>query len=301
MTLSQWLDANRYKVLSFDGHPENAGQCVQAVCFYARDVLGLPVIYGNAADWWYSNKYDDRYVRIAYKPGAVIPPGAIVVWDRDLPNSGGYGHVAVMLGSAESGKFISIDSNWNGKYLHYVTHDYRYVKGYLIPRVAAVVPKPKGEPMIADTDNEYARWQKLGWHVRGRNLTRQEFKNSAVGRSWLQAIEILEDSDEADRTQVAQEIGIVAKRDNWEGQIYAGQALAKALDGQVKELKVIADNLKADDDRDKQLINTQVMKIAALTAELQNQGTAKVTVAKPAHNWFVTMLAKMAAGTSKKA
>ncbi len=74
--------------------------------------------------------------------------------------------------------------------------------------------------MIQDTDHEYGRWNKLGYQIRGRGLSRDEFRASAVGRTWLSAIEILSDNKEADTTTRAQEIGQMAVRDNWEGQIY---------------------------------------------------------------------------------
>ena len=57
------------------------------------------------------------------------------------------------------------------------------------------------EMPIKDTDAEYSRWKKTIMQIRGRtndNVTRQEFRNAAVGRTWLQALEILSDNPEAD-------------------------------------------------------------------------------------------------------
>lgn len=86
--------------------------------------------------------------------------------------------------------------------------------------------------MIQDTDLEYARWEKLGRQIRRRSLTRQEFRDSAVGRTWLQAVEILSDDEEANEAAKDQEVGFVARRDNWEGQIY----------GLIAELKQMPQN-----------------------------------------------------------
>lgn len=87
-----------------------------------------------------------------------------------------------------------------------------------------------GEDMpIPDADNYYWRYgQKLSTFVRGRQLSREEFRKALVGVSDLRAVEILSDDPEADRTQHAQEVGQLALRDNWQQQIYDLQA---ALNG----------------------------------------------------------------------
>ena len=76
-----------------------------------------------------------------------------------------------------------------------------------------------GEVMIQDYDNEFARWNKLFYQIRGRNATREEFRNSAVGKTWLRAMEILSDSPEADAATDYQNGGKVAKDGRWEQQI----------------------------------------------------------------------------------
>lgn len=74
---------------------------------------------------------------------------------------------------------------------------------------------------IPDADNYYWRYgQKLATFVRGRQLSRAEFRQHLVGKSDLTAVEILSDDPEADRTQQAQEVGQLAIRDNWQQQIY---------------------------------------------------------------------------------
>ncbi|WP_160665197.1 M23 family metallopeptidase [Pseudarthrobacter sp. ATCC 49987] len=104
-----------------------------------------------------------------------------------------------------------------------------------------------GEAMIQDTDNEYGRWHKLGYQIRGRNLTREEFRKSAVGRTWLTALEILSDNTESDTATHAQEIGQVAIRDDWAGQIYGLIDQLKAMPQNTseseKKLQTIKDAL----------------------------------------------------------
>lgn len=51
-------------------------------------------------------------------------------------------------------------------------------------------------------------------------MSRDEFRKHIVGLTWLRFIEVLVDgSSEAAAAQQAQEVGQVAVRDNWQGQI----------------------------------------------------------------------------------
>ncbi|WOI86004.1 hypothetical protein [Rhodococcus qingshengii] len=95
-----------------------------------------------------------------------------------------------------------------------------------------------GDEMISDKDNEYWRWNKLGQQIRGRSLTRAEFRKSAVGKTWLRAMEILSDDKEADKATDAQTVGAMAVKDKWQQQIYDLRAALNksnaALDAAVK-------------------------------------------------------------------
>jgi hypothetical protein len=91
-----------------------------------------------------------------------------------------------------------------------------------IARIEAECDKfRKGEPMINDVDNEYWRWAKAAKQIRGRDLSREEFRVAAVGKTWLQAIEILSDSTEADANVDYSQWGRIAKNDGWDKQIHA--------------------------------------------------------------------------------
>lgn len=87
----------------------------------------------------------------------------------------------------------------------------------------------KGEVMINDSDGEYLRINALMVDLRGRQLTRDEFRKFIVGQTWLKAVEIIQDSPEAQATRRAQEIGVVAIRDNWQGQIETLKKLSDEL------------------------------------------------------------------------
>lgn len=96
-----------------------------------------------------------------------------------------------------------------------------------------------GSLVIPDTDAYYWRYgQKLAERLRGRQLTREEFRIHLVGKTDLRAIEILSDDPEADRIQEAQNVGVVALRDNWQGQI-------GTLQGQLSEVRQALANEQA--------------------------------------------------------
>ncbi|MDR6794747.1 hypothetical protein J2X12_004238 [Pseudarthrobacter oxydans] len=100
----------------------------------------------------------------------------------------------------------------------------------------------KEEDMIKDTDLEYARWEKLGQQIRGRSLTREEFRSSAVGLTWLKALEVLSDDPESDQALKDQGLGQLARRDDWEGQIHSltAQLKGKPQDASEAEKKLQA-------------------------------------------------------------
>lgn len=90
-----------------------------------------------------------------------------------------------------------------------------------------------GGSVIPDLDNYYWRYgQDLATKLRGRQLTREEFRRHLVGKTDLQAIEILSDDPEAKTVQQWQEVGRVAVKDKWEQQIYDLQAKLKAAQTQ---------------------------------------------------------------------
>jgi hypothetical protein len=232
MTLTEFITAytGRTDILYNKSDPTLTNQCVQLVAFYVDQVLNKPVIWADAAKW-FSNQ-DTDYYRVQYMLGLMPPVGSLVVWNSALPNSDGAGHIAIMV-SGNPNTFTSFDSNWNGKAAKLVTHSYAYVAGWLLPTggkgAGFDITKQGDAPiMITDTDAEFWRWQKTGMYIRGRMLSRDEFRKSAVGLAWLKALEVLDDSPETDAVQHAQEIGQAALKDDWQGQIAALQNQLKA-------------------------------------------------------------------------
>lgn len=146
---------NRYQgqsLLYNKADPSLTGQCVQSVAYYVV-ANGKPVMSLNAADWWYSGQYPEHYERIPNSSSAVPQAGDIIIWDRNLPNSAGAGHIAVCLYSRPgTGTFVSVDQNWGGKTVHQVTHNYNNVVGWLRIRRPAPAPQTQGDEMIANAD-----------------------------------------------------------------------------------------------------------------------------------------------------
>lgn len=75
--------------------------------------------------------------------------------------------------------------------------------------------------MIPNDNNYYWRWgKKNAFFFRGRELSRPEFDKYIAGQNGTRATEILGDNPEADQTAADIRLGQLARRDNWQGQIY---------------------------------------------------------------------------------
>lgn len=113
-----------------------------------------------------------------------------------------WGHIGVSLAN---GRFWSDGIIYPSIQAYTSTHLPKYVGwGESVNDVKVI--KQGGEMPIPDADNYYWRYgQKLASLTRGRTLTRDEFRKHIVGKTDLQAVEILSDDPEADRAQVAQQ------------------------------------------------------------------------------------------------
>jgi hypothetical protein len=284
--VTQWTN---HRVTTDGNFPRgNPAQCWDLVDRFGKDVVGCPILStrpggnGGAVDCYrlFITPLPRYYTRHAIN---TITPrkGDVVVWSELIASS--EGHIAIYLYPTPSG-FVSFDQNWvEGSGPTKVTHNWSHVLGFLRPITQ------EGEAMIADTDNEYSRWSKLFFQVRGRGGTRDEFRSAAVGKTWLNAIEILSDSPEADAAEHAQEVGQVAVRDKWDQQIFGLEAQIGQLNNQVTELakRPTADALKQLQDG---LANCQVSMndMSKAAAQVQSDKPVLVTAATP--NWFTKLL-----------
>lgn len=81
---------------------------------------------GNAYEWWEANKRTGKY-----KYGSTPKVGALPVWKSSLPNSGGYGHVAIVE-KIENGKIYISESSWHGLLFRYrEIYNTEYLYGYI--------------------------------------------------------------------------------------------------------------------------------------------------------------------------
>jgi len=164
--------------------------------------------------------------------------------------------------------------------------------------------------MIPDQDNYYMRYGvNLASRLRGRQLSRDEFRTYIVGQTDLRAIEILSDNTEADQIQDAQNLGVIAVRDNWANQIHSLLAAQTQLSQTITDLQKVVANVQADDQNDKQSISQGLEKIATLTNQIEainttqanNEAAIKTAQAKAPSatksSWFVKLLAAL---TTKK-
>ena len=229
-----WISKQVGKSLDYDKY--YGSQCVDLVSYYC-DFLGIPKKWGNARYWWEDSAYNGggKLTKHTFNP----QPGDIVVF-KPASYNGNAGHIAIVY-SVTPSSIRSLDQNWvnaslaGGSPAAWVDHPINStIYGYLRPSFTNNTQG--GIPMINDADNEYWRWNKLFYQIRGRNASRQEFKNAAVGRNWLTAMEILSDDGEADQATHAQNIGQIAVKDNWEGQIVGLVRDKTALTDQAKSL-----------------------------------------------------------------
>lgn len=101
-------------------------------------------------------------------------------------------------------------------------HLYRWAepgKGQATEIPVAPPLTPQEGIMVEDLDDQYEFFTKLGYHERGRAMTRDEFRQSFVGQTWLAAMHTLADDPEADTAQHAQDVGKQAIAEDWQGQI----------------------------------------------------------------------------------
>ena len=201
-------------------------QCWDLAALYGQKLVGNQTLptgpNKNALECYtvFSDPLPRFYTKHAI--GTVTPrKGDLIIW--------GINHIAIYLAPTATG-FISLDQNWPlGNRTQRTAHTWNNVIGLLRPIRYEV-------DMINDLDNEYGRWHQLGLLIRGRALSREEFRAAAVGRTWLQAIEILMDNSEAMTVQQWQNVGAVAVRDKWDQQIYDLQDARKTLQRTADEL-----------------------------------------------------------------
>jgi len=128
-------------------------QCWDIAELYCREVLeiphnpwALPTGDGTAAGSYLLmppdiSTYFLRKKRVRVPTGILNSRpqyGDLVFWSKELPGSGGAGHVSICLSPYEQNRygFLGFDQNWSAPKALRTAHNYSYVLGYLRPRKA---------------------------------------------------------------------------------------------------------------------------------------------------------------------
>lgn len=140
MILDQFIPEWIGKTPLYPPNPETfRGECAQLFNFYNRDVIGAPNFLPPYAHQLFTEYPDSPlepfYDRIELVSGFVARYGDAVVWSPELPGTNGAGHIDICIDrTATPLQFIGLDSNWQGKAVQKVTHNYDYVIGVLRPK-----------------------------------------------------------------------------------------------------------------------------------------------------------------------
>ncbi len=98
-----------------------------------------------------------------------------------------------------------------------------------------------GDEVIPDQDNYYWRYNKAMQNIRGRQMTREEFRKNFVGQTHLRMLEAMLDDPEADKATDFQQWAL-ANRASIEKRVIDLQNMVADLD---KKLKASSENVAA--------------------------------------------------------
>ena len=131
------------------------GQCVDLANTYCLEVLGVPELQANAADWW--TQYDtSKFDAIANVSEEINPAkGDIIIWSTKFDP---YGHIAICIETIGNTQFNSFDQNDPLTSLpHIQNHSYVDIPGWLRHKAVQPAPTPTppagGDVMTPDQTN----------------------------------------------------------------------------------------------------------------------------------------------------
>lgn len=225
----QFRDQYNNQHIDEDGY--YGAQCWDVVARYAREKYGcpsLPTGSGGAEGLFRVHaapitQYFDVVANNPNDANQVPPNGAIIVWSGTW--SPPWGHTAIKLAGGVGQLMTVFEQNGNnpGGNAYQKQRNYTGVSGWLVPKqgvdTVATIP---------DQDNWFNRFNKLMIQIRGRGMSRDEFRKNFVGTEIFHMVEILSDSGEADTATQAQTVGQLAIKDNWQQQIYGLQDALKS-------------------------------------------------------------------------
>lgn len=130
------------KIVDNDGvYP---GQCMDLFHVYCKQVLGFKSPGAPAAaDMWikYSPK---QFTRIPNTPTGVPKKGDVMIWKKGY---GAYGHIAIVISGTTKNFTCFSQNDPIGSKCHLQPYPtYRYVLGWLHPKIASMAPIPVKPP-----------------------------------------------------------------------------------------------------------------------------------------------------------
>lgn len=202
------------------GIPCIPGWCLQ----YVQNAYGTPWAGATATDGW--NRAQFKHADGNFPNDVAVP-----VWFAMSGEPAG--HVVIRMAD---GSYYSTSHPTNRTAYHHpnLNHLLSYYGGRLSLRgwsedLNGTRVIKEGEMPIPNTDNFYWRYRKAMQYIRGRDMSREEFNKNFVGNTDLGMLEAMLDNPEADANFDSANVGRVAKRDNWPGQIHALQDQVNAL------------------------------------------------------------------------
>ena len=236
MNVQDLVNAINGQYLTITGGDE--GQCT-AVAHKWEQMLGLPIVYGNAADT-YAAAGQIAYDLIPNTPDGVPLPGSIMVWHQDSGiGTGGAGHTAVFI-SGDVNSFDSLDQNWPlGSPVHIQHHSsYEGVTGWFYPKVLeqqSPQPSNQGEaPMTADEE-------KLAYEI----VLGREPEGPPTGRTGIEFIKEAQPEVAQQRANTANQLSTLqtqvttlsAQVTDLTNQAHSQQATIDQLNAEITSLK----------------------------------------------------------------
>lgn len=203
--------------------PSLDGQCVSLVKWFMGEMASVPN--------WNAARGDARYVGdTLVNQGHAIEVGYdqrkrgdIVVYKY-----GTYGHIGVLLSGdrifeqnanlpGTTSKIVDGARVYSSR-IGSLNESWRPVRPNIY-RLKTYVEQGDGQMIVQDAPNWHARMQRTIQQMRGRQMSYNEMK-PFFGKDFLTFVEAVSDNPEADNWQTNAQIGVVARRDQWDKQIY---------------------------------------------------------------------------------
>lgn len=212
------------------------GQCVTLVKWFMAEMSSVPAPFAARGDARYVGDnlvaqghavevpYDQRKRGdiVVYKYGTYGHIGVLLSGDHLFEQNANIGNVARRLIREGNDSWYVYAARIGG-----LGETWRPVRPNIYRLKTYVEEGATDMSKIPDADNWFWRMNKSMQMIRGRSISREEFRRNFVGVEPFRMIEVLEDDAEAERAQSAQTVGQLAVKDNWQGQIYSLQDALK--------------------------------------------------------------------------